>query len=124
MVESGAASALPTIGIPTAVSPLGDFPKPHSNMLRLIANIIYVNKHITIRVFKFKGLSDIANIAEKGDFSLSYYLTSGYYHVALHPESRRFVEFKWKGIYYQYNCLTFWLSTAPWVFSKDGLVMY
>ena len=48
----------------------------------------------------------------------SYELTSGYYNAALHPDSRRFVGFKWKGIYYQYNCLPFGLSTAPWVFSK------
>ena len=57
-------------------------------------------------------------MSEKGDYSLSYDLTSGYYHVALHPLSRRFVGFQWKGVYYQYNCLPFGLSTAPWVFSK------
>jgi hypothetical protein len=53
-------------------------------------------------------------------------LTSGYYHVSLHPDSRRFVGFNWKGVYYQHNCLPFGLSTPPWVFSKviRELVMY
>ena len=126
MVEAGAASALPTCGIPIVVIPLGFVLKPHSNKLRLIVNMTYVIKHLTKRVFKFEWLSDIADMAEKDEFSLSYDLTSGYYHVALLPESRRFIGLKWKGIYYQYNCLPFGLSTAPWVFSKiiRELVMY
>jgi hypothetical protein len=126
MVEAGAASALPTGVIPTVVSPLGVVPKPHSDNLRLIVNMRYVNEHLVKRVFKFEGLTDIADMANKGDYSLSYDLTSGYYHVALHPDSRRFVGFKWEGTYYQYNCLPFGLSTAPWVFSKviRELVMF
>ncbi len=65
-------------------------------------------------------------MAEKGEYSLAYYLTSRYYHVALHPHSRRFLGFQWKGKYYQYNCLPFGLSTAPWVFSQviREIVMY
>ena len=46
-------------------------------------------------------------MANKGDYSLSNDLTSGYYQVALHQDSRRFVRFKGKGKYYQYNCLHF-----------------
>jgi hypothetical protein len=126
MVEAGATSALPTGVIPTAVSPLGVVPKPHSEELRLVVNMIYVNNHLVKRVFKFEGLSDIGDMAKKGDYSLSYDLTSGYCHVALHPDSRRLVGFKKKEKYYQYNCLSFGLSTAPWVFSKviRELVMY
>jgi hypothetical protein len=66
-------------------------------------------------------------MSEKGDYSFSYDLTSGYYHVPLHLLSRRFiVGFQWKSVYCQYNCLPFGLSTAPWVFSKiiRELVMY
>jgi hypothetical protein len=118
MVEAGAASALPTGVIPTVVSPLGVVPKPQSNKLRLVVNMRYVNEHLVKRVYKFEGLSDIVDMASKGDYSISYDLTSGYYHVALHPDSRRFVGFKWEGRYYQYHCLLFRLSTAPWVFSK------
>jgi hypothetical protein len=86
----------------------------------------YVNEHLAKRVFKFEGLSDLSDMAEKGDYCVAYDLTSGYYHVSLHPDSQRFVGFNWKGVYYQYNCLSFGLSTAPWVFSKviRELVMY
>jgi hypothetical protein len=82
MVEACAASA-PHLGvIPTVVSRQGAVPKPHSNKLRLIVNMTYANKDLAKRVFKFEGLSDIADITEKEDFSLSCDLTSEYYHVA------------------------------------------
>ena len=70
------------------------------------------------KVFKFDGLKDLANLAEKEDFALSYDLMSGYYHVGLHPRSMTFVGFQWKGKYYTYNCLPFGFSTTPWVFSR------
>ncbi len=76
MVEAGAASALPTGIIPTVVSPLGVIPKPHSDKLRLIVNTRYINDHLVKRVFKFEGLTDIVDMANKGDYSLSYGLTS------------------------------------------------
>jgi hypothetical protein len=78
MVEVGAASALPTGVIPTVVSPLGVVPKPHSDKLRLIVNMRYVNDHLVKRVFKFEGLTDISDMTNKGDYSISYDLTSGY----------------------------------------------
>ncbi len=126
MLEAGAASALPPGARPTVVSPLVVVTKAHSTKLRLVTSTRYVNEHLTKRVFKFEGLSDLSNMSEKVDYSLSYDLTSGYYHVALHPLSRRFVGFQWKDVYYQYNCLPFGLSTSPWVFSKliRELVMY
>jgi hypothetical protein len=89
MVGAGAASALPTGVIPTVVSPLDVLPNPHSDNLHLIVNMRYANDHLVKRVFKFEGLTDIADMASKGDYSISYDLTSGYYHVALHPDSRR-----------------------------------
>jgi hypothetical protein len=96
-VEACAASALPTGVIPTVVSPLGVVSKPHSEKVRRIVNMRYVNIHLVKRVFKFEGLSDIADVENQGDYSLPYDLKSGYYHVALYPDSRRFVGFKWMG---------------------------
>ena len=57
-------------------------------------------------------------MADSGDYLLFYDLTSGYYPVALHPDSRRSFGFKWKGKYYKYTFLRFGLSTTPWAFSK------
>jgi hypothetical protein len=67
-------------------------------------------------------------MAEKDDYFVSYDLTSAYYYVSLHPDSRRFVGFEriLRQILLKYNCNSFGLFTAPWVFSKiiRELVMY
>ena len=63
-------------------------------------------------------MKDRADLAEKGDHAVSYDLMSGYYYVYMHPSSRTFVKLRWEGEYYVYNCLSFGLSKAPWVFSK------
>ncbi len=76
------------------------------------------NLHLGRKAFKFKGLKDLADIADPGDHAVSYDLISEYYHVAPHPISIAFVGFKWEGEYYVYSCLSFGLLTAPWVFSK------
>jgi hypothetical protein len=49
----------------------------------------YVNELLAKRVFKFEDLSYLSDMVEKGDWSVAYDLTSGYYHVSLHPDSRR-----------------------------------
>ncbi len=78
----------------------------------------HANDPLVKGVFKFEGLSDIADMAEKGNYSISYDLASGYYHVSHYHDARRFVGFNWKRAYYQYSCLPFGVSTIPWVFSK------
>ena len=92
----------------------------------LTVNLRYVNRHLGKKVFKFEGLRDLADLAERGDRAVSYDLTSGYYHVGVHPVSRIFLGFHWAGRFYVYNCLPFGLSAAPWVLSKVmcELVMY
>ena len=77
MVEAGALTRLPRGQRPTVVSPIGVVAKPHSEKFRLVINTSYVNKHLAKKVFKFEGLGDLADIAEKGDHSVSYDLKIG-----------------------------------------------
>ena len=100
MMEACAISVLPSGFLPTMISPLGVVPKSNSNKLRLIVSMKYVNEHLAIRVLKFEDLSDLSDMAEKGDYCVAYDLTSGYYYVSLHPDSRRFDGFNWKRVYY------------------------
>ncbi len=74
--------------------------------------------HLAKKVFKFEWWSESTDIDEKGDDSKSNNLNSGYYHVALHPQTRRFIGIKREGVYYVYTCHPFGLSTAPRVFFK------
>ncbi len=93
MLEAGAVSVLPSDILPIVVSPLGLVPKPRYDKLRMAVNMKYVNEHLAKRVFKFEDLSDLSDMAEKGDWSVAYDLTSGCYHVSLHQDSRKYVDF-------------------------------
>jgi len=118
MVAAGAAEAR-SLGVrPTVVSPLGVVPKPYSDKLHLVVNMRYANEHLVKRFFEFEGLSYIVDMVEKEDYTVSYDLVLGPYHVPLHPDLRRFVGLEWRGKYYQCYCLPYGLSTAPSVFSK------
>jgi hypothetical protein len=72
-------------------------PKTGTDKFRLPVNMGYVNRHLGLKAFKFEGLKDLVNLAERGDHAVSYVLMSGYYHVGLHPRSKTFVGFKWEG---------------------------
>ena len=113
MLAGNAVTLLPPCERPWVVSPLGVVRKPRTDKFKLTVNTRYVNQHLGNKAFKFEGLKDLSDLAEKGDHAVSYDLMSGYYHVGLHPRSRTFVGFKWEGKYYVYNCLLFELTTTP-----------
>ena len=100
MLAEGVVTTLPPGEKPMVVSPLGVVPKRENNKFRVTFNMRYVYRHLGEKFFKFEGLKDLANLAERGDHAVSYDLMSGYYHVSLHPRSRTFVDFCWEGQYY------------------------
>jgi hypothetical protein len=97
------ATMLPPCEKPWVVSPLGVVPKKGTDKFRLTVNMRYVNGHLGLKTFKFEGLIDLSDLAERGDHAVSYDMMSGYYHVGLHPRSRTFVGFMWGGRYYVYK---------------------
>ena len=126
ILAAGAISILPKRERPKVVSPLGVGPKSTEGKFRLIINTRYMNEYMVKKKLKFEGLKDLSYLAENGDHAASFDLTSVYYHVELHPRTRTYIEFEWKGSYYFYTCLPFKIATAPWMFSKfmRELVIY
>ncbi len=94
MLAADIVTLLPPGEKPTVVSPLGVVPKRGTDKFRLTVNMRYVNKHLGKKAFKFEGLKDLADLAERGDYAVSYDLMSGYYHVGLFQASRTYVGFK------------------------------
>ena len=98
MLASRVISILPKGERPKVVSPLGLVPKGTEGKFRLIINTRYVNEYMVKRKFKFEGLKDLSAMAKKGDKVVSFDLiTSGYYPVELHPRTRTYIGFEWKG---------------------------
>ena len=118
----GAAYALLPGQVPTVVSPLsvayrsqqlGEPPKK-----RLIFNGMYINRHIERRRFVYEHVGMTRDLLEPGGFMWSCDLSSGYYHVELHPDFHQYVAFCLDGIYYQFAVMPFGLSIAPYVFTR------
>ena len=78
MVEADALIRLPKSQRATVVNSIGVVSKPHLDKFRLVINMRYMNKHLAKKVFKLEGLSDLAEIAERGGHSVSYDLRFGY----------------------------------------------
>jgi hypothetical protein len=91
MVKACALTRLPKRQRPTVYKPIGVVRKPRSYKFRLVISLRYVNKNLAKKVLKSEGLSDLVDIAEKGDYSVPYDLKPGYYHEGMHPVTRRFV---------------------------------
>lgn len=58
-----------------------------------------------------------------GDFMFTFDLKSGYHHVEIFEEHRKFLSFSWKFSdgnvrYFQFSVLPFGLSSAPYLFTK------
>jgi hypothetical protein len=113
MVEEGALTRPPKGQRPSVISLIRMVRKPRSDKVRIVINMRYMNTHFAKKVFNFEEWSDLADIDEKGEHTVSYDLKSGYCDVGLHLLTRRFVGIKWEGVYYVYTCLPFELSTAP-----------
>ncbi len=113
MLATNVVTLLPPGEKPWVVSPMGVFPKARTGKFRLTVNMWFINRHVGDKAFKFEGLKDMADLAERGDYAVSYDLMSGYYHACPFHASRTYVGFKWEGKKYVYNCLPFGLSTAP-----------
>ena len=126
MLAAGTISIFPEGERHEVVSLLGVIPKGSEGRFRLIINTRYVNEHMVKTQFKFEGPKDLADMAEKWDHVVSFDLTSGYYHVELHPHTRTYTGFEWKDRYYYYNYFPFGFATSPWVFSEvtRELVMF
>ena len=55
----------------------------------------------------------------KGDFFTKIDLQDAYLTIPIHPGDRKFLQFiLWEGSLFQFSCLCFVLSSAPWSFTK------
>ena len=51
---------------------------------------------------------------------MKFDLTQAYYHVKIHPNSRKYLRFIWRGKLLQFLVLPFGIHTAPWIFTTLG----
>ena len=93
-----------------------------SGKKRLILDLRYVNHNVWKQKTKFEDWSVAIQYFNQSAFMFSFDLKSGYHHIDIFPEHRKFLSFSWEfnGItkYFSFNVLPFDLSSAPYIFTK------
>ena len=85
---------------------------------RPVINLKALNRFLPKEKFKMEGLHTARSLLRKGDYMMKLDLRDAYYAVLIHPESRKYLRFQFKGTTYEFRCLPFGLSLAPRVFTR------
>ena len=90
--------------------------------LRLVLDLGHVNAYLAIPRCKYEDLRNFSGMVQEGDYAVKFDLTSGYHHIEIHEQHRKFLGFKWfyrnKERYFVFEVLPFGLSSACHVFTK------
>ena len=90
---------------------------------RLILDLRIVNKCLVKKKFKFEDHKKALEYFMENGYATKFDLKSGYHHVDIFPDHRKYLGFSWtfssgKTRYFAFNVLPFGLSTAPYLFTK------
>lgn len=91
-------------------------PKPDGSK-RFILNLKKLNKFIYSKHFKLEDFRTAVKLS-KNSFLGIIDLKDAYFLVPIHFSHRKYLRFLFNGKLYEFNCLPFRLSTAPYVFIK------
>ena len=93
-----------------------------SGKKRLVHDLRHVNRFLWKQKFKYEDMRTALEMAEVGDFMVSFDLKSGYHHINIHPNFWKYLGLSWTSgrveKYYIFKVLPFGLATACFVFTK------
>ena len=101
------------------VSQLFAVPKKDGG-IRPVVNLKALNSHVQQVPFKMEGIHLLKDILRPGDWMTKVDLKDAYFSIPVSSHDRKFLRFRWQGKMYQFNCLPFGLSSAPWIFTKPA----
>ena len=85
---------------------------------RPVIDLKQLNHHIDAPHFRMDTISSVLSTFEKkGDYTFKIDLQDAYFHVLIHPHSRKYLRFAFENKVYQFRVLHFSLNTAPQVFT-------
>lgn len=103
---------------PICVSRISTVPKKNGSF-RIITDLRDVNAYITKnKSFVYENISDVLDIIEPGHKLITIDIKSGFFHVTVDPQFRKYLGFKYKNNYYVWNVCPFGLSVSPYYFCK------
>ena len=87
---------------------------------RPVIDLKNLNAHIHAPHFRMFTTSSLLSSVKKGDYVFKIDLQDAYFHVPIHPSSRKYLRFAFENRVYQFQVLPFGLNTAPQVFTRLG----
>jgi len=85
---------------------------------RPIIDLSTLNETLVVPKFKMETVSSIRQGLVIGRYVFSLDLKDAYFHIPIHPSSRKFLRFQFLDKVFQFRALPFGLSSAPWIFTK------
>ena len=79
-----------------------------------------LNAHIHAPHFRMFTTNSVLSSVRKGDYAFKIDLQDAYFHLPIHPSSRKYLRFAFENKVYQFQVLPFGLNTAPQVFTRLG----
>lgn len=99
------------------ISPIFLIPKPDGSF-RFILNLKSLNKSIVTNHFKMEDIRTACKLLSKDGFMANIDLKEAYFLCPIHKDFRKYLRFKFLDQIYEFQCLPFGLSSAPYVFTK------
>ena len=90
---------------------------PNSGGWRPVTDLKSLNAHIFAPHFRMFTISSVLSTIRKGDYAFKIDLQDAYFHVPMHPGSRKYLRFAFQSKDYQFRVLPFGLNTAPQIFT-------
>ena len=89
-----------------------------SGSWRPVVDLSHLNRFVDVSHFQMETIQSVLLSVRQGDWMASIDLKEAYLQVPVHPASRHFLRFMFRGTVYQFKALCFGLSTAPQVFTR------
>ena len=99
------------------VSPIFCVPKPDGSV-RMILNLKQLNKFVNSEHFKLEDFRSVCNLLRSNMYMAKLDIQDAYLHIPVLEKHRKYLRFRFDGTLYQYLCLPFGLSCAPYAFTK------
>ena len=108
--------------VPDIVNPLS-VSIQSSGKKGLIIDLRHINSYVYKQKFKCEDMQTALVVISQGFFLFNFDLKSGYHHVEIFQEHRKYLSFGWEfgdGVtrYFSFCVLPFGLSSAPYLFTK------